>query len=561
MLFANKEFTHNLTKDWNKNLALMMKAIGRPNQENCFNWLEARNSKSKQLFSTSNDSANERIENLNKVMSKISLEKFIPDRAKPKTQITNQAEFIIRTMLENPIIGFSSFFETPGKLKKMNFEGTDLYWYWNYIKDPKAKVAYICGNISLDQAIREYIDKISKNRFSLGNTSLRVKFYYSIENRWLDSEFKATDICQAMVKHSQITDQAINSKILLKNQKYLAVTFPGKKLKNLQILCLFPNKQIDLRISQMKTNIYIGVILILVVAILTGLLLTNSFLAPVGMLNQGIKALHRRETSFRLTIESSDELGELGEMFNQMMEEVNEMLLAGATQQCLIPKELPKIPGYELTLFNKMATDVGGDYCDALKLDENKFLIVLGDVTGHGVSSSLLTAMVKALVFQYSKTQGELPELLKCLSFMIFDLLKHRKLMTFCALILDTSKNEMMISNAGHPFPFLCSNEKFEGIEHTSLPLGVSKKRSKYDLTIRKIEPNQVFAMYTDGIAEATNIKGEVFGFDKVGKIICENIDSSSNAIKDKLLEEFWNHYSEPELDDDLTMVILKRVS
>jgi serine phosphatase RsbU (regulator of sigma subunit) len=243
-----------------------------------------------------------------------------------------------------------------------------------------------------------------------------------------------------------------------------------------------------------------------------------------------------------------------------MMLEVKEMLLAKAVQQCLIPTDPPLIEGYDLIIYNQMATDVGGDYADAFILPENRFLTVLGDVTGHGISSSILTAMVKALIFRFSKNPTDLAKILKQLSEMVFDLLKRRKLMTFCAVIMEKDTGKFILANAGHPYPIICRrNGKTEKIEHGSLPLGVSKKRSNYKTIEGVLNPGESLFIYTDGIAEATNSKNMMFGFDRLETIISQNHDRTAESIKNSLLEAFWNHYGDNALDDDLTFVIVKR--
>ncbi|MEW6713387.1 MAG: PP2C family protein-serine/threonine phosphatase, partial [Candidatus Riflebacteria bacterium] len=179
-----------------------------------------------------------------------------------------------------------------------------------------------------------------------------------------------------------------------------------------------------------------------------------------------------------------------------------------------------------------------------------------------GVSSSILTAMVKALIFRFSQRPQDLSLIMRDLSHMIFDLLHHRKLMTFCAIIIEQNTGNYMLTNAGHPFPMICNpNGSTRTIEHNSLPLGVSKKRSNYPATSGTIEPGEVLILYTDGIAEATNSEGQMFGFDRVRNIVGENCHQSGKAIKEELLNQFWAHYTEKHLDDDLTFIILKRLS
>jgi serine phosphatase RsbU (regulator of sigma subunit) len=207
-----------------------------------------------------------------------------------------------------------------------------------------------------------------------------------------------------------------------------------------------------------------------------------------------------------------------------------------------------------------MATDVGGDYADVFTLGNERYLVVLGDVTGHGVSSSILTAMVKALIFRFVKKERSLDEILRNLSEMIFELMRYRKLMTFCALIFDAREHTCQFANAGHPFPVWCDREGHsKPLDQEALPLGVSPKRSHYQVVEGQFDEGDLMLLYTDGIAEGTSPAGCAFGFDHLRELIIENRSLSSEQIKDLLLEQFWQHYQREELDDDLTFVIIRR--
>jgi len=562
-VFHDRTWQSRLSKDWAENDCMMRTVAGvNVEGESFFNWLEIRNTDLEQIFCTARGEANNRIKDLNRVMAQISLEKFAPENVSQVGKKMRQSDFLIRSIMENPVLGFSHYFESPGELVEMEFEGAFLYWYWNYYKNPVGNVVFFSSNTKAQFNAVNYLEKKLLERFHFGNSQLELVSYHPSEQKWVPSGKDIHSAIEMLIRIGIINQRITSTKIEIDGQVYLATCFPGIKIRDVFIACLYPIAEINSRIDLMRHQIYFGMFLILLVAVLTGLLLTRTFLQPVGELNTGLNALRKRETEFRVNIGNNDEFGSLGETFNQMMVEVSEMLLAGAVQQCLIPTDPPQFEGYELILHNQMATDVGGDYADAFALPDNRFLLVMGDVTGHGVSSSILTAMVKALIFRFSQRHQDLSLIMRDLSHMIFDLLHHRKLMTFCAIIIEQNTGNYMLANAGHPFPMICNpNGSSRTIEHNSLPLGVSKKRSSYSTTSGTIEPGEVLILYTDGIAEATNSKGQMFGFDRVRNIVGENCHQSGKAIKEELLNQFWSHYTEKHLDDDLTFIILKRLS
>jgi len=560
-LYNDREWQAKLSDDWAYNDYLLRKHAGVALEgENFFNHLDIRNIHLEQVHTTARGIANDRIKEINRIISLICLERFMPEQISKNRVKLRQSDFILKNMMENPVLGFSSFYEQPGRLVEMDFEGSSFYWYWNYYPDAGDGVAFFSGNTRVHLNVENFLSNVLRQRFSIGNTSLVMAAYFPALQSWAPDEAVKENELAKLVKLTEISKTLESGRISYGGDRYLAICLPGIKLKGAIVSCLFPQSQIDDRIDRQRIQIYQGMALILIISVFTGLLLTKYFLQPVSELNLGMKALRQRDTDFRVEINSQDELGELGNTFNQMMVEVKEMLLAGAVQQCLIPDRFPEIAGYDCIIYNKMATDVGGDYADVFSLGDSRYLVVLGDVTGHGVSSSILTAMVKAQVFRFAGKNRNLSEMLKSLSEMIFELLRYRKLMTFCALIFDARDHSCQFANAGHPFPIWCDRDgQLKALDKEALPLGVSPKRSNYQTVESSFAPGDLMLLYTDGIAEGAGPDGTAFGFDRVRDIVVRNRALSSEEIKNRLLGEFWQHYQREELDDDLTFVLIRR--
>ena len=560
-LYNDKSWHSLLNDNWEHNDTLLREHAKVPvSGDNFFNHLDVRNLQLEPLFTTARGSARTRIEGINRIISLICLERFMPQEFASKHRKLRQSDFILKNMMENPVLGFSSFIEQPGRLVEMEFEGSSFYWYWNFYPNAGDSVAFMAANTRVHFNVENYLNSVLKKRQGLGNTNLTLTAYFPAQQNWTPETARNEPDLLKLIKITEMSETLETARITYQNNKFLATCLPGIKLKGAIISCLFPQAQIDDQIDNLRNQIYQGMALILMVSVLTGLLLSKNFLQPVSELNLGMKALRQRNTEFRVEINSKDELGELGKTFNQMMVDVQEMLLAGAVQQCLIPVSFPEIEGYDCIIYNKMATDVGGDYADVFPLSDNRYLIVLGDVTGHGVSSSILTAMVKAQVFRFASKNRDLPDIFKNLSEMIFELLRYRKLMTFCALILDTQNNTCLFANAGHPFPVWCNRSgQIKELDKAALPLGVSPRRSNYEAVEGTFSPGDLMLLYTDGIAEGTGPDGREFGFDRVKQIIIANRERSSEEIKNQLLKEFWQHYQREELDDDLTFIIVRR--
>lgn len=533
--------------------------------ERFFNWLEIRDWELRQLFTSRRDRETDGIQHIARGMGLISLERLLPAELAKSDISIRPADLVIKDILESRVLGFSYFYEIPGQLFKMGLEGNNFYWYWNYFPDTSYDVAYLLGNTRIEFNAANYLTNELKSRFTDENVNLRVMAFFPENNYWIAQPDNMSNCLKSIFSYSRLVEAAIVSTVKIEGEDYIGICIPGRLLHGGYVAAFYPVSVIDSEISAMRRSIFIGVIIIFIVATLTGLLMTGTILIPVKQLGLGLNALHERHTEYRVNIESTDEFGELGLAFNKMIESVKEMLLAATVQKCLIPErdKLPVTDNYQVALYNKMATDVGGDYADSVMLEsEQKLFVCLGDVTGHGVSSSLLTAMVKAMVFRAVKKELELDQMLKSISLMVFDMMKRQKLMTFCSAVVDLKTDTLYIGNAGHPFPFICNNDgQMQSIEHTSLPLGVSKKRSSYQIHKQPINKDDVLFIYSDGIIEAENSLKEPFGFDRLCNTIKENRHKSAFDIEKAVINSFNDFYDVEHLDDDITFVILKRIS
>ena len=526
-----------------------------------FNWMDVRNIDQSQIYTTSGEDSNERVVKICRVISILCLDRYCPERLTYANVKPNQSDILVGNIFENPVSGFSSVFERPQQLVYQNIDGEGAYWWWNYYKDKNNPVAFYIGNAHARYVVVDYFKTLAKNRYTIDNTNLKIVNMHFGTQKFVPEDAEKNKDLQELINVSKINMTVESSTVDYNNSKYLCLCMPGNNLKDCFSLCMYPISEIDYRIDKVRSAIYTVMVLLLIISVFTGLLLAKNFITPVNELNRGLEALRRRDTSTTINIENQDELGNLGNAFNQMMSDIKDMLLAGAVQQCLIPTGKYKLEGYDCLVYNQMAADVGGDYADIFELPNDRLLIVIGDVTGHGVSSSLLTAMVKASIFRFAKKDTPLNEIATNTSNMIFDLLDKRKLMTFCAITLDKTSGELAICNAGHPYPLIKAKET--GVIRkpikTGLPLGVSKKRCRYNAEAEVLNPEETLFIYTDGFPEAENDNGDEYTYEKFIDLIANTPINTAEEFKNILIEEFKRHHGEKELADDVTFIILRR--
>ena len=216
---------------------------------------------------------------------------------------------------------------------------------------------------------------------------------------------------------------------------------------------------------------------------------------------------------------------------------------AREVQQILVPEALPSVPGFNLTSAYKPAREVGGDFFQILPMDDGGALVVIGDVSGKGMPAamtvSLLVGTVRTLA-HYTQSPGEI---LTAMNYRMLN--RSAGGFTTCLVVRADANGKLTIANAGHLAPYLNGHEL---AVHGGMPLGLEATRSYAESTFMLGESEQL-TMLTDGVVEARNRHGELYGFDRTA-LIARN---SADAIAD-VAREFGQ-------EDDITVLTLSRIA
>ncbi|RYY00680.1 GAF domain-containing protein, partial [bacterium] len=242
---------------------------------------------------------------------------------------------------------------------------------------------------------------------------------------------------------------------------------------------------------------------------------------------------------------------------NQIKQELD---IARNIQQSMLPSSDPLFENMEISGYSCSATEVGGDYYDYIHINDNRFAIAFGDVTGHGVSAGLLMAMAKSCMFVQCKVDPNVIPVMNALNSMILGGKTERRLrMGFLYTIFDLSDNTMTISSAGHPLPYYYKHEirDLEPIKVIAgYQLGV-KESTKFRETKVQLAPKDVLIYFTDGIVEARNLGGEEYGYDRFEEFLRINSYLSSKDLRDAIIDEYNNWVQGlEEADDDFKYVL-----
>ncbi|MBF2029509.1 MAG: SpoIIE family protein phosphatase [Oscillatoriales cyanobacterium C42_A2020_001] len=234
-------------------------------------------------------------------------------------------------------------------------------------------------------------------------------------------------------------------------------------------------------------------------------------------------------------------------------------------QQMILPREeeLEQIAGLDIAGFMQPATEVGGDYYDVLQ-HNGKVKIGIGDVTGHGLESSMVMLMVKTAVRTLiANGETDPVRLLNTVNQLIYD--NTRRMQSYKNMTLMLLEYEAGILRLSGQHEELIVVRVDGGIEHIDtfelgFPLGLESDISQF-ITEAKIQLNQgdVAVLYTDGITEATNVENIQYGLERMHTILQNHRDRPSSAIRQALIEDLMQHIGTQEVFDDITLLVLKQ--
>lgn len=236
-----------------------------------------------------------------------------------------------------------------------------------------------------------------------------------------------------------------------------------------------------------------------------------------------------------------------------------ELNVARTMQQRLLPKSLPPIAGYTIYGMNIPSRQVGGDYYDVIKIDEDRYALAIGDVSGKSVPAALLMANLQAALRVMIKQKIPLTEVVGNLNDLIFSNTDADKYITFFVGILDRRENRFHYVNAGHNPPLLCHpNGEIELLEEGGIILGMLSNFAYRSAEIC-FEPGDLFFGYTDGVNEAINLREEEFGEERLTEIVKTRRTDSPRTIADVMWQSILDFSQNQPQEDDVTMLILKR--
>jgi sigma-B regulation protein RsbU (phosphoserine phosphatase) len=239
-------------------------------------------------------------------------------------------------------------------------------------------------------------------------------------------------------------------------------------------------------------------------------------------------------------------------------------LAAKRIQEALLAVAIPDIDGFALGVHAEPARLVGGDYIDLYAVaDSRELVFALGDASGKSLAAAMTALMLRYLVRGLVTAQGtnDLPHLLACINRVVSEDLSDGAFITFILGVLDAETGAMRVANAGHEPPLVlrAGASQIEAIAVHGIVLGVDHTSSYRDVRC-ELAPGDLAVIYTDGLTEATNKRGEMYTIERLSDEIVRRRDESAGELAQALFETIRD-FADGELKDDATILVVKRVT
>jgi serine phosphatase RsbU (regulator of sigma subunit) len=240
-----------------------------------------------------------------------------------------------------------------------------------------------------------------------------------------------------------------------------------------------------------------------------------------------------------------------------------EIMVAQQMQKRLLPQRIPQYESFEIAAVSEPSLEVGGDYYDFIALGPDKLGVVIGDVSGKGVSAAFYMAEVKGIFQSLSRVAASPRDLLLRANQALVDSLERNAFISLLYAIFDIPRSQVVLARAGHCPMIHISADHAEMVRPTGLGLGLTHE-SIFEEATREttigLKRGDVCIFYTDGLSESRNSEGEEFGYDRIVNVALNARAKSSELIKDAILQEIRNYTGNSSYGDDMTLVVVKVV-
>ncbi|NPV86596.1 MAG: SpoIIE family protein phosphatase [Anaerolineae bacterium] len=251
-------------------------------------------------------------------------------------------------------------------------------------------------------------------------------------------------------------------------------------------------------------------------------------------------------------------------LFSAEEEQIShELMMAGKIQADILPEQVPLIDGWDVAARLLPARETSGDFYDFIQLTDRKWGIVMADVTDKGMGAAIFMALSSTLLRTYASRFPTLPAFtLNTVSERILSDTRGGMFVTMFFGVLEPHTGRLVYANAGHPPAYLVSGrpgkESYERLRPTGMALGVSET-AQWKQKVIRLNLGDYLILYTDGITETQNARGDFFGEERLVDSAFTHIGCSAAEMLDILLAEAQRFSSGSHRQDDIALIVIRR--
>jgi sigma-B regulation protein RsbU (phosphoserine phosphatase) len=234
-----------------------------------------------------------------------------------------------------------------------------------------------------------------------------------------------------------------------------------------------------------------------------------------------------------------------------------DLSLARELQFRLLPQARPKLAHLDVAAKFVPARTIGGDLYDFIPYSMSRLSLVIGDVSGKGAPAAIYAALVSGILRSHAPIEPSPAEMLSAVNLSLAERRIEAQFVSLIYCVWDDVQRTLTIANSGLPRPLYVHGGKTEVIEATGLPLGLFDE-AEYEEFKFRMKPGDMFVMFSDGILDARNRKGELFGRGRVEKIVTDCAQKSAECVVNSLFDAVVEHSAGVETFDDQTVVAIR---
>jgi sigma-B regulation protein RsbU (phosphoserine phosphatase) len=234
-----------------------------------------------------------------------------------------------------------------------------------------------------------------------------------------------------------------------------------------------------------------------------------------------------------------------------------DLALARELQFRLLPQTLPKLAHLDIAAKSMPARAIGGDLYDFVSYSLSRTAIIVGDVSGKGAPAAIYAALVSGILRSHAPIEPSPAEMLSALNFSLGERRIEAQFVSLIYALWDDQSRTLRIANSGLPRPLYCHDGKIEPIEIAGLPSGLFDD-AEYDELSFRAKPGDMFVFFSDGILDARNRAGAMFGRGRLDEVVSQNLGNPPDAVVKAIFKAVAEHAAGEEAFDDETVVVIR---